>query len=168
MKGMRALILIATTLLATAGAALGADIKIGFVNAAKILDKAPQSESANNRLKQEFAPREKSLIEAQRALRKLEESLQLEGETMSDSQRRKLEREIIAQRRELKRSQDEFREDVNIRRNEELGKLQRLVFDAINQLAKEEGFDLIVNDGAVIYASEQVDITDKVLLRLSQ
>ncbi len=168
MKGMSALILITMILSISGEAALGADIKIGFVNAAKILDRAPQSELANNRLKQEFAPREKSLIESQRVLRKLEEKLQLEGETLSDTQRRKLEREIIAQRRDLKRSQDEFREDVNLRRNEELGKLQRLVFEAINELAKEERFDLIVNDGAVIYASDQVDITDKVLQRLNQ
>ena len=86
---------------------------------------------------------------------------------MGDSERRNLERDIIAQQRELKRAQDEFREDFNIRRNEELGSLQRQVYEAIVSLAKEEQFDLIVNDGAVIYASEQVDITDKVLKRLT-
>jgi outer membrane protein len=85
---------------------------------------------------------------------------------MNETERRRLDRESREQRRELKRAQDEFREDFNLRRNEELGKLQRLVYEAIVSLAKEEGFDLIVNDGAVIFASQQVDITDKVISRL--
>ena len=144
------------------------ELKIGFVNAAKVLDKAPQAEQARDRLEQEFAPRDKSLVDAQRSLRRLEEKLSQESTLMAEADRRNLERDIIAQKRELKRSQDEFREDFNIRRNEELGKLQRQVYQAIVELAKREGFDLIVNDGAVIYASEQVDITDKVLSRLTQ
>ena len=142
------------------------NLKIGVVNEAKIVDEAPQATSARNRLEKEFAPRDKGLVDAQRELRKLEEQLARDGAVMSDSERRTLEREIISQKRELNRSQTEFREDLNIRRNEELGKLQRLVFETIVQLAKEQRFDLIVNGGAVIYASDQVDITDEVLRRL--
>lgn len=141
-------------------------LKIGFVNAAKILDQSPQAEQARNRLEKEFAPRDKALVDSQKALRRQEEKLSKDGVTMADSERRSLERDILSQKRELKRAQDEFREDFNIRRNEELGKLQRLIYDAIVKLAKEENFDLIVNDSAVIFASGQVDITDKVLKRL--
>lgn len=143
-----------------------AQLKIGFVNAAKILDQAPQAEAARTRLEQEFAPRDQGLVDAQRALRSLEERLARDGAVMSDADRRNLERDIIAQKRELNRSQLEFREDFNIRRNEELGKLQKRVYDIIVQLAQEQRFDLIINDGAVIFASEQVDITDQVLQRL--
>jgi outer membrane protein len=141
-------------------------LKIGFVNAAKILDQSPQAEQARKRLEKEFAPRDKALVDAQRALRSMEDKLVKDGAVMSDAERRRLEREIRDQRRELKRAQDEFREDFNLRRNEELGKLQRLVYEAIVSLAELEGFDLIVNDGAVIFASKQVDITDKVIGRL--
>lgn len=149
-------------------AAPAAELKIGFVNAAKILDRAPQAELARSRLEQEFAPRDKKLVEKQKSIRTKEENLAREDRILSDSERRRLERDILLEKRELKRDQDEFREDFNIRRNEELSKLQRQVFEAIVSLAKEEGFDLIVNDGAVIYASDQVDITDKVLKRLSE
>ena len=141
----------------------GADIKIGFVNAAKILDEAPQALVARNRLKEEFAPRDQDLLESQRSLRELEERLATEGTTLSDMQRRRLDRDILMQKRDIKRARDEIQEDFNIRRNEELGKLQRQIYEAILALAKAEGFDLIVNDGAVIYASERVDVTDKVL-----
>jgi outer membrane protein len=143
-----------------------AELKIGFVNTAKILSEAPQAEGANKRLQREFAPREKGLADAQKSLRSLEQKLAKDGDVMSESQRRNLERDILAQRRELKRSTDEFREDVNLRRNEELSKFQRDVIEVINKLAREERFDLILNDGAAIYASDQVDITSEVLNRL--
>ena len=142
------------------------NLKIGFVNAAKILDQAPQAVAASSRLEREFAPRKKGLDDAYKGLRRLEERMTRDGAAMSDAERRNLERDILAQQRELNRSQSEFREDLNLRRNEELGKLQRQVYETIVQLAKEQRFDLILNDGAVIYASEQVDITDEVLRRL--
>lgn len=149
------------------GAVAAAELKIGFVNAAKLLKNAPQAESALNRLEREFSPRDKALVDAQRALRRLEDKIAKDGAAMGDAERRNLERDIIAQRRELKRAQDEFREDFNIRRNEEMGKLHKQIQDAITELAVEDGYDLIINDGAVIYASNQVDITDRVLRRLT-
>lgn len=165
LKGLRIVMLSLVGLLfVTAAPAQG--LKIGFVNAAKILDQASQAEAARNRLEKEFAPRDKGLVDAQRALRRQEEKLAQDGPVMSETERRKLERTVIAQKRELNRSQAEFREDFNIRRNEELGKLQRLIYETIVQLAKEQRFDLIVNDGAVIFASDQIDLTDEVLRRL--
>lgn len=163
LKDVRFSCLVLFGMLVASFPALGADIKIGFVNAAKILDQAPQATFARNRLKEEFAPRDQSLLEAQRSLRELEERLATDGADLTDMERRRLDRDILMQKRDIKRSRDEIQEDFNIRRNEELEKLQRQVYEAIVALAKKEKFDLIVNDGAVIYASERVDLTDKVL-----
>ncbi len=160
-------LLIAGALALPLALAQAADVKIGFVSIAKILNSAPQAESASKRLEQEFAPRKKGLDEAQKSLRKLEEKLAKDGAVMSESQRRTVENDFRNQARELKRSGDEFREDFNLRRNEELGKFQKQVLDVINSVAKEEGFDLVVNDSATLYASPQIDVTDKVLKRLT-
>ncbi|MDS4029602.1 MAG: OmpH family outer membrane protein [Candidatus Contendobacter sp.] len=160
-------LLIATALTLPASLAWAAEVKIGFVSIAKILNSAPQAETASKRLEQEFAPRKKGLDDALKGLRKQEEKLAKDGAVMSESQRRNLENEIRNQARELKRTSDEFREDFNLRRNEELGKFQKQVLEVINGVAKEEGFDLVINDNATLYASPQVDVTDKVLKRLT-
>ena len=160
-------LLIAGALALPLSLAQAADVKIGFVSIAKILNSAPQAESASKRLEQEFAPRKKGLDEAQKSLRKLEEKIAKDGAVMSESQRRTVENDFRNQARELKRSSDEFREDFNLRRNEELGKFQKQVLDVINSVAKEDGFDLVVNDSATLYASPQVDVTEKVLKRLT-
>ena len=166
MKFMHKL-LIAGALALPLSLAQAADVKIGFVSIAKILNSAPQAESASKRLEQEFAPRKKGLDEAQKSLRKVEEKIAKDGAVMSESQRRTVENDFRNQARELKRSSDEFREDFNLRRNEELGKFQKQVLDVINSVAKEDGFDLVVNDSATLYAGPQVDVTEKVPKRLT-
>jgi outer membrane protein len=84
---------------------------------------------------------------------------------MSDNQRNRIERDILSRRRDLKRKTDEFREDLTIRRNEELAKLNRQVTDVIRDLARADKFDLILTSG-VVYASDRVDVTERVLVKL--
>jgi outer membrane protein len=154
-------------LLSLLPAAAFAELKAGFVNAVKVMEAAPQVEKANARLEQEFAPRQRRIVTAQQEVRRLEEKLAKEETTSSDTESRNLSRDLMAKKRDLKREQDEFREDYNIRRNEELDKLQKRIVEVIQGLAKEEGYDFILSDG-VVWASERVDITDKVLRRLTQ
>lgn len=143
-------------------------LKVGFVNASQILEKSPQAEEARRRLEKEFEERDKAIVEMQRNLRTLEDRRVDEFPSLSEEDKLKLQRQIRELDREIERAREAFRDDFNIRRNEELGKLQRLVYAAITSLAKEDKYDLIVNDGAVIYASEKANITDKVLQRMQQ
>jgi len=143
-----------------------AELKIGFVNVAKVLEKAPQAEKAKKRLEKEFSPRDKHLVSQGKEIKKLEEKLSRDATVMSESERRRLEKDIIAKKRDAKRSQQEFKEDFNMRRNEELTKLQRRIMEAIKALAKDEKFDLLLTDG-VIFASQQVDVTNQVQEKLS-
>lgn len=147
--------------------ASAAELKIGFVNAAQVLEAAPQADAARSLLEKEFSPRDKKLVESQKEVAKLEEKLTRDGAIMSESERRKLERDILSQKRELKRVQEEFREDLNIRRNEAFDKLRRRVFEVINDIAKKEKYDLVVSDG-VVYADDRIDITGKIISQLKQ
>lgn len=143
-----------------------AQVKVGFVNISKVLDKAPQAESARERIEKEFAPRDRELLEQQKEVRAMEDQLAKNGAVMSATERQRQESEIRSLKREIRRLQDEFREDLNLRRSQELSKLQRKVTEVIQELAKAENYDLVVTDG-VIYAGERVDITDKVIGQLT-
>lgn len=156
---------LALSLGATAAAG-AAELKIGVVNAAAVMEKAPQAEAARSKLEKEFAPRNDELVAQQKQLKQMEDRLSRDGAVMSDDQRRSLERDILSTRRDVKRAQDEFRDDLNIRRNEELSKLQRQISDAIESLAKEQNFDVILTNANVIYSSKRVDITEDVVQRL--
>lgn len=164
---MKKLFLITTLALGACSFTVSAaELKIGVVNAQKVLEQAPQAEAARKRLEAEFAPRDKSMIDAQKDVRKNEDKLEKDAMIMSEAEKQKLERELISQKRELKRKQEEFRDDLNVRRNEEFGKLQKRIADVILAAAKEGGYDLVLTDG-VLYASDKVDITEMVLRRLA-
>jgi len=143
----------------------GQDVKIGVVNAAKVLEEAPQMEAARIALEKEFAPRDQELVELQKSVRSLEEKLSRDGDIMSDIEQNKMERDIRSRKRELKRLQDEFNEDLNLKRNEAFDRIRRKVLEVVNAIGKQEKFDLIVNDG-VLYASERIDITSAVIKQL--
>lgn len=142
-------------------------IKIGYVNAVKVIEEAPQGEAALKKLESEFGPRDKRLVSMQNDIRELEDDLEKNGLIMTDVDRRKKEREILVMKRNLRRATQEFREDYNLRRNEELTVLQKIVKQAIVEIAKQEKYDLIVHEGT-IYASSKIDITDKVLEKLNK
>ncbi len=144
-----------------------ADIKIGFVNIAVVMEKAPQAEFARKSLEKEFSDRDGKLTSSRDSILNLEDKLKREGDAMSATQRSELEREIVKRKRDFNRTKDELKEDFNIRRNEELGKLQRDIYDVILELARSEGYDLMVTE-RVLYASERIDITEAVLARLRE
>ena len=101
------------------------DLKMGVIDIARILEESPQAEQARETLQKEFAPREQRLIETQKKIRSMEEQLARDGAIMSESERSKLERNILSKKRDFKRNQDEFRDDLNFKRNEILEKLDR-------------------------------------------
>lgn len=144
-----------------------ADTRIGIVNTAKILKEAPQAEAARKKLESEFAPRDAKIVDLQKLIKKLEDKLAKDAAIMSDAARKTQEREIVSKKRDVKRIKEEFTEDFNFRRNEEISKLQKLVSETILALAKENKYDIILNE-SVIYASKQVDITVNVLNRLRE
>lgn len=147
--------------------AQAADTRIGIVNTAKLLKEAPQAEAARKKLESEFAPRDVKIVELQTQIKKMEESLSKDAAIMSESARKAKERDIVSRKRDVKRSREEFTEDFNFRRNEEIGKLQKLVSETILSLAKEKNYDIILNE-SVIYASQQVDVTASVLEKLRE
>jgi len=144
-----------------------AEIKIGFVDLAKLSENAPQIIAAQGKIDAEFSSREKELIALQRKLAKQEETLSTDGDVMSSTERSNKEREILGMRRDLKRTQEEFRDDLNIRKNEMLRSVNIEIGNAIEAYAKEQKFDLILAQG-VMYASDKVDITGQILKRLGE
>jgi outer membrane protein len=135
---------------------------MGAVNAVKVLEESPQAEQARAVIEKEFSPRDKQLVAAQKDLKALEDKLNKDSAIMSEAERSKLERDIINKKRDLKRDQDEFREDFNLRRNEEFAKIQKDIVDAIQKVAKENNYDIVLSDG-VLFASPKVDISNLVI-----
>jgi len=149
-----------------AGAAFAADYKIGFVNTERLFREAAPARRAQQKLEKEFASRDSEIQKLSKQVRDLQTALEKDGVTMSETERRNKERDLANLSRDLQRGQREFREDLNLRRNEELASVQERANKVIQQIAEAEKFDLILQD-PVVFASQKIDITDKVVKALA-
>jgi outer membrane protein len=138
------------------------ELKIGVVNIPLLMEQAPQARLAMTALEEEFQPRQRSIIAKQTEFEELSEKVQRDVAVMGETERRNAEKDLRDMQREVARLQTEFREDLNLRRNEELGTLQRSLLKEVQDYAEASGFDLVVGDG-VLYASTAVNITENVL-----
>jgi outer membrane protein len=146
--------------------AQAANLRIGFINTVQVMEQAPQAQAASQHLEQEFEPRRKRLMELKETLSEKRQGGDKDALTMSDSQRGDLENEIEKGERDLQVGEDEFREDLNARKAEEMGKVQSQIFSVIQAMAKEKKYDLIINESGVIYADGKINITTDLLARL--
>jgi outer membrane protein len=159
--------LLALALLTSALSISAAEVKVGYVQVDKILQDAPQTAESGKKLEKEFSPRSQELDRMQKQIKDLQTTLDKESLTLSESARRDKERDLSNIKIEFQRKQRELREDVNLRKNEELSLLQDRINKAVTTVSEAEGYDLVVY-GGVAYASKKVDITDKVLKALGK
>jgi len=153
-------------LAATLAFAQGGEYKIGFVNTERLFREATPAKRAQQKLEKEFAGRDADIQKLSKQVRDLQALLEKDGVTMAESDRRNKERDLANMSRDLQRLQREFREDLNLRRNEELGSVQERANKVIQQIAEAEKFDLILQD-PVVFASTRIDITEKVIKALA-
>ena len=139
------LVTLAALVLAGSATAQAGDYKIGFVNTERLFREAAPAKRAQSKLEKEFAARDADIQKVSKQVRDLQASLEKDGVTLSETDRRNKERDLANLTRDLQRSQREFREDLNLRRNEELASVQE----------------------PVVYASQRIDITDKVIKALA-
>ena len=147
------------------GAGYAAELKIGFVNQERILRESSPAKRAQSKLDKEFATRRAELDRMEKQGREMEATMQKETVTLPEAERAARERQLGQLTRDFQRMQREFREDVNLRRNEELASLQERANKVINDIAEKEKFDLILQEA--VYASGKIDITDKVIKALA-
>ena len=157
---------LAVALVAWAGLAVAVEYKIGFVNTERLFREATPAKRAQQKIEKEFATRDAEIQKLAKQVRDLQAALDKDGATMAETERRNKERDLANQSRDLQRMQREFREDLNLRRNEELAGIQERANKVIQQIAESEKFDLILQD-PVVYASQKIDITEKVIKALA-
>ena len=138
------------------------ETKIGVVNVPVLLDRAPQTKAAMDALQEEFAPRQREFLAKQKELEDLTAKIQKDVAVMGETERKNAEKNLRDLQRDVARMQQEFREDLELRQNEELGNLQRALLKEVQDYAQANGYDLIVGDG-VLFASTAVNITEEVL-----
>ena len=141
------------------------EFKLGFVNTERIFREAATAKQAQAKLEQEFAKREKDLVDAGNALKAASEKFEREAPTLPESQRTARQRQLVEQDRDFQRKRREFQEDLNARKNEEQQAVVERANRAVKQVAEAEKYDVIFQEA--VYIHPKHDITDKVIKALN-
>jgi outer membrane protein len=142
-----------------------ADLKIGFVNYARLMQESPQARAVQDTLRTEFSAKQREINGEQQALKTKEAQLQRDQGTMSPDQMAASQQSLRDGQRQLQEKVNEYQDDFNARQNQELSKLQRVLVQQVQQYAQAQHFDLVLADG-VIWANPTIDITQPVLQAL--
>lgn len=137
-------------------------VSVGVVNVTYLMEKAPQSEVASAKLKNQFSPQEKKLAAELDELNKLEIELDKIKVTKKNlNLQRQKERELRSRKRIRSRSLQDFREELRFARDSALDDVQKEVFRAIDEVRIQQNIDIVLQD--YVSASQSVDITPLVL-----
>lgn len=147
-----------------AGISHAADFKVGVVDTERVLRESAPAMKAEKKIEKEFSGRDQEIKKLMKQVKELQSLLETEGSKMSDADHRNKERELTAMNVNLQRMQREFREDLNLRKNEELAVVLERANKAIQIIADTEKYDLILQEA--VYRNPRIDITDKVIKHL--
>lgn len=150
--------LLGLTLVASAAASL----KIGVVDIHKILKDSPQVVAINKKLEKQFKPRQEKIVAAEKKLQAEIKKADREHAVLSQEQRDKLVAKVGQDRRNLERNQQDFHDDLSLAQHQELQGLFERIQHKIDQIAKKDHYDLILQKYGTPYASKGIDITTQV------
>jgi outer membrane protein len=143
--------------------AMAQQLRVGYVDMKQVLDNAPQVLAGREKLDLEFRPRNETIEFQERQVQAMDDRLQV-GDLTEDA-RTRLERELREMRRNVNRQREDLRDELSFRRTEEVQKLEDQINLAVEEIARDNGYDLILSS-PVVYADPSLDITQLILDQL--
>lgn len=144
-----------------AGAAHAGDFRVGVVDTERVLRESVPAMKAEQKIEKEFSARDNEIKSLIKQAKDMQAALEKDSPKLSDADHRNKEREITSLNVNIQRMQREFREDLNLRKNEELAAVLDKANKAIQQIAATDKYDLILQEA--VYRNPKIDITDKVI-----
>ena len=150
-------------LMVVATPATAQQLRVGYVDMKQVLDNAPQVLAGREKLDLEFRPRNETIEFQERQAQTMDDRLQI-GDLTEDAKIR-LDRELREMRRTVNRQKEDLRDELSFRRTEEVQKLEGQINQAVGEIARNNGYDLILSS-PVVYADPSLDITQLILDQL--
>jgi Skp family chaperone for outer membrane proteins len=142
-------------------------VKIGYVDLEKVVSEYPGAKEQVESLKEAVAEKEEELKKLELKIKEMEEALLSQRELLDEKAFQKRQREIEAEKLEYARLFETYHRDLSQRDRKLTGEILKGIKKVVAEIAKEENFTLIINKLMVIYGIEGIDITDRVIDRLT-
>lgn len=146
-----------------ASVAAAADLKIGYIVTPRLLAESKLGKESSAKLKAKAESAEKGLEKKMGELKKLQEDIQKRMAVLNDEEKAKLGEEYERQMRDAKRSKEDAQRDFDKTRSQIENDMMTKFRGVIEKFAKENGYDLVLDAGTLLYISQKADVTDEVI-----
>jgi outer membrane protein len=140
--------------------------RIGWVSTERLFTESKLARNADARIEEEFSKRQKAMQDQIAQFKSLSEKFDADNPKLSEAERTRRTRELVDMEKDLQRKQREFREDLAQRKNEERANISQKAYQLIQQIAREENLDVVLQDS--VWFNPRIDITDKILKQLDK
>ncbi|MGA7992258.1 MAG: OmpH family outer membrane protein, partial [Thermoanaerobaculia bacterium] len=147
-----------------------ASTRIGVIEVQRIVQESAIGKESLARVQKLQQAKQEDLQKRQKELRDLEQKIQDQGKALSEDAMEKLQKEYQAKAVELKRFQDDAQRELEEAQRKELGDLEKRIMPVINDVAKEQGYQLVFNkfNSGLLFADDKgVDLTDAVITKFN-
>jgi outer membrane protein len=150
---------------AVSAAPAAAPTRLGVLNVRAAIVTTAEGKQASAELQSQFAPRQTELENLRKQVQDAQAKAQLQ--TTPEDERQRLARQIDVWSRTFQRKQQELQEDVQAAENDVADRIGRKLLEIVDRYSRENGFAVVIDVSAqstpVIYASNQVDLTQDVI-----
>jgi len=159
---------LAVLLLLAGGPAFSADpVKIGVVDLQKILETSNSGKAAQNELKVQRDKMQADMKQRGNEIQEIESRMQREAMVMSRETREEKEREHRIKVSDFQALQRKYQSDLQEVERKLMGKLQTEITSLVSDIAKKDGYLLVISNIGVIYSLPSVDITERLIQELN-
>ncbi len=153
----------------TQGAAVPAEIRLGVVDMDRVMVESEMGKAEQTNIDRLKGERTALINTKQKELEALEEQIRNASLSWSDEKREEQTRQYESKRIELRRLNEDATRDVQAEFNRSLNKLQKAALEVTGVIGREKGYTVVLekNTLPVLYASETIEITAEVILRLN-
>jgi len=141
--------------------------KVGTLNVRQAIVNTAEGKQASAELQSQFSARQTDLDNLRRQIEDLQSRLRSGERTLSEEEKGRLTREGELRSRQYQRKQDELQEELNAAQGEVIDRIGRKMLDVLDRYARENGYTVVFDTSAqntpVIYASNQVDVTQDII-----
>ena len=145
----------------------GAPTKVGVIQIQAALAATKEGQKAAAELETRMAPRKKELEGKQSEIKDLQDRLQKGGNTLSDSAKEDLTRNIDAKTKSYNRQLEDAQAELEQEQQKLVNVLGQKMMAVIDKFAQQNGFAIVLDvsnqNTPVLYASNTVDITKEVI-----
>ena len=140
-----------------------ADLKIGYVNVAKVFDGYERTKASDAGLEKQGKQKEAELEGRMGELKKLRQGLEL----LNDEAREAKTKEVEEKADELQRFRTSTARGLGRERDKIAKEILKEIQDGVEEYAKANSFALILDQRSLLYAQPAYDVTDGVLKLLN-